>query len=90
MNFEPNHHLHIGYYDKGFDLEATAYKTVGHSEWVIFLNSDQDLTDLNDALYCYKEIDKLGYKIFTVNTDDLSYEYGLEKFTEWLKSLNLI
>ncbi|MDF9763784.1 seryl-tRNA synthetase [Peribacillus simplex] len=90
MNFEPDQHLHIGYYENGFDLEATAYKIAGEGKWVIFLDSDQDLTTLNNALYNYERIDKFGYKIFTVNIDDLSYEDGLEKFTEWLRSHKII
>jgi hypothetical protein len=90
MEFASDRHLHIGYYEKGFDLEATAYKMANEDRWLVFLHSDQDLTRLKSALKNYEEIEKFGYEIFTVNKVDLSYEYGSEKFIEWLTSHEII
>ncbi|MGD7022260.1 DUF3986 family protein [Rossellomorea vietnamensis] len=90
MNFEEHQHLHIGYYENGFDLEAVAYKIQGEDKWVVFLDAEQDLSIFKGVLEHYNKNVSFGYKIFTVKTDDLSYESGQVRFIDWLRQLNII
>ncbi|MGD6847297.1 DUF3986 family protein [Rossellomorea aquimaris] len=85
MIFDSKQHLHIGYYENDLDIEAIAYKIKSEDKWIVFLDSEQDLNMFKDTLNQLELYENYGYKIFSVEVDDLSYEYGLEKFTEWLK-----
>nr|WP_232515762.1 DUF3986 family protein [Aeribacillus pallidus] len=38
----------------------------------------------------YDYYEKYGYKIFTIDADDLSYEAGNKLFEAWLKTNNII
>ncbi|WP_113929468.1 DUF3986 family protein [Bacillus sp. P14.5] len=90
MNFESHQHLHIGYYENGFDLEAVAYKIQGVDKWVVFLDAEQDLSIFKGVLEEHNKNVSFGYEIFTVNTDDLSYESGQVRLMDWLRQLYII
>ncbi|AKU27433.1 hypothetical protein AVP43_00144 [Geobacillus stearothermophilus] len=89
MKFDPNQHLHLGYYENNVDLEAVAYKIQNENKWVVFLDNEQDTTLVKKILDKYDFHEKYGYKIFTVDADDLSYEVGSKLFEEWLKANNI-
>ncbi|OQO97297.1 hypothetical protein BSK33_17900 [Geobacillus sp. 44B] len=97
MKFDPNQHLHLGYYENNVDLEAVAYKiqNVAYkiqngNKWVVFLDHEQDTTLVQKILNQYDYHEKYGYKIFTIDADDLSYEVGSKLLEEWLKTNNVI
>ncbi|MGO5005149.1 DUF3986 family protein [Bacillus wiedmannii] len=75
-------HLHLGYYEDGHDIEAIAYKRTDKDIWDIFLDFDHYKISLNRDNYEYKEYD--GYKILSLSTHDLDYDYGVLQFTKWL------
>ncbi|WAA13155.1 DUF3986 family protein [Fervidibacillus halotolerans] len=90
MNFDSTVHLHIGYYEDSVDLEAIAYKLLNEDKWIVFLNDDQDVSLLEGVLHQYDYYDQLGYRIFDIQTKDLTYERGSKLFKDWLKSRNVI
>ncbi|RID82355.1 DUF3986 family protein [Mesobacillus zeae] len=40
-DFDSTQHLHLGYYEDHFDLEATAYKLQGDDKGVVFWENKQ-------------------------------------------------
>ncbi|ARA98707.1 DUF3986 family protein [Geobacillus thermodenitrificans] len=90
MKFDPNQHLHLGYYENNVDVEAVAYKLEHTNQWVVFLDHEQDTTVVKRILDQYDLHEKYGYKIFTVETDELSYDVGSKLLEEWLKANNII
>ncbi|MEK5324518.1 DUF3986 family protein [Aeribacillus sp. FSL M8-0254] len=55
-----------------------------------FLDHEQDTTLVQKILNQYDYYEKYGYKIFTIDADDLSYEAGNKLFEAWLKTNNII
>lgn len=55
-----------------------------------FLDNEQDTTLVQKILNQYDYHEKYGYKLFTVDADDLSYEAGSKRLEEWLKTNNII
>ncbi|WJQ11910.1 DUF3986 family protein [Geobacillus stearothermophilus] len=55
MKFDPNQHLHLGYYENNVDLEAVAYKIQNENKWVVFLDHEQDTTLVQKILNQYPE-----------------------------------
>ena len=90
FNFDSTQHLHLGYYGSNIDLEAIAYKVNSKDKWIIFLDNEQDLCLVKGILNQYDFYERYGYEIFSINAKDLSYDYGVEKFTEWLKANKVI
>ncbi|WP_044895236.1 DUF3986 family protein [Bacillus alveayuensis] len=90
MKFDSNQHLHLGYYENNVDLEAVAYKIQNENKWVVFLDHEQDTTLVQKILNQYNYHEKYGYKIFTIDADDLSYEAGNKLFEALLKTNNII
>ncbi|MEB2629992.1 DUF3986 family protein [Peribacillus frigoritolerans] len=88
--FDPNQHLHLGYYKNTLDLEAVAYKVQSECKWVVFWDNEQDSTLLSSVLKPENFYERYGYIIFTVDTEDLSYEMGSKLFEDWLKTHNVI
>lgn len=88
--FDPHVHLHIGYYENGYDIEATAYKVENEDHWIIFLNADQKLEYIQQLQNKYNFYEYYGYKILTFNGRDLSYEQGCELLEKWLKDNQLL
>ncbi|PJW13082.1 hypothetical protein CV945_16210 [Geobacillus sp. Manikaran-105] len=68
-------------------MEAVAYKIQNENKWVVFLDHEQDTTLVQKILNQYDYHEKYGYKIFTIDADDLSYEVGSKLLEEWLKSM---
>ncbi|WP_339172435.1 DUF3986 family protein [Anoxybacillus sp. FSL W8-1294] len=71
-------------------IEAAAYKIQNENKWVVFLDNEQDTTLVKKILDKCDFHEKYGYKIFTVDADDLSYEVGSKLFEEWLKANDII
>ena len=77
-------------FENNVDLEAVAYKIQNENKWVFFLDHEQDTTLVQKILDQYDYHEKYGYKIFTIDADDLSYEVGSKLLEEWLKTNNVI
>ncbi|KYG32977.1 DUF3986 family protein [Priestia endophytica] len=87
--YDPNLHLHIGYYDNGLDYEATAYKRKQGDAWDVFFNfAAYNISSSNQDKENYLEHE--GFKIFSVRSKNLDYEDGAKKFEEWLLKNNII
>ncbi|GGE72649.1 DUF3986 family protein [Priestia taiwanensis] len=84
MKFDSSMHLHVGYYENGMDVEAIGYTIQDKDTWVFFFESNQELP------FPYEWFHTFGYKIFTINADNISYEIGCKRFEEWLKENNMI
>lgn len=65
-------HLHVGFYDNGYDIEATIYQKNNRS--IFYLDDEQDI-DYNQ-LKNYEYIKNFGYKILEVNKQNLAYVNG--------------
>lgn len=80
-------HLHLGYYQDGYDLEATAFKRKGANIWDIYFDSDQyNISVTKEDNY----VPYFGYKILVVHSQELTYEEGSLKFEKWLRENNII
>ncbi|KYD08453.1 DUF3986 family protein [Caldibacillus debilis] len=90
MKFDPTQHLHLGYYENGADLEAIAYKIQNENKWVVFFDMGHDAEIVKKISGRYEHHEGYGYKIFTVDAEDLSYEAGSRLFAEWLKENQII
>jgi hypothetical protein len=79
--YDPNLHLHIGYYDNGLDYEATAYKRKQGDAWDVFFNfAAYHISSSNQDKENYLEHE--GFKIFSVRSKNLDYKDGAKKFEE--------
>ncbi|PKG24362.1 DUF3986 family protein [Niallia nealsonii] len=90
MHFDPDQHLHIGYYENGFDLEAVAYKVLGEDKWVIFWPNDQKCEFNKNILSSCNFHPYFGYEIFSIQQTDLSYRTGCNHFADWLKASGIM
>ncbi|MFX3624811.1 MAG: DUF3986 family protein [Ectobacillus sp.] len=80
-------HLHLGYYEDGHDLEAIAYKRKGEDIWDVYFDFTKNVPpSMKDKVY----IPYLGYHILVIQSNELTYEEGSEKFAEWLKDYKVI
>ncbi len=59
-------------------------------KWVVFLDSEQDLTLDKKRINLFDLHENYGYKIFTIDVENLTYEMGSERFKHWLKENNMI
>ncbi|AZB43471.1 DUF3986 family protein [Bacillus sp. FJAT-42376] len=89
MLYDSRYHLHIGYYEKGLDFEAVAYKRELEDIWDVFFdfkfyNLKIPYGNRNFALQ------HVGIRIFSVKESDLDYDVGAQKFEEWLRSEQII
>jgi hypothetical protein len=85
--YDDRYHLHLGYYENGFDLEAVAFKRQSQEFWDIFFDFEQ---------YGLKkpaqetELKGFGIKIFSIEIEELDYNYGAKKFEQWLSNQRII
>ncbi|XQY90163.1 DUF3986 family protein [Metabacillus sp. HB246100] len=87
MIYDDKYHLHIGYYEDGFDLQAVAFKRQSQDIWDIFFDFEQ--YDFNNTVS--KTVLKgFGYHIFSIETEDLDYQYGALVFEQWLFNQRLV
>lgn len=90
MRFDSNQHLHIGYYENGYDLEAVAYKVLDEDKWIVFWPKDQKYEFNRKILSSCKFHPYHGYEIFAIQQEDLSYKTGCNQFADWLKAAGII
>lgn len=90
MNFEENQHLHVGFYDNGFDLEGIFLKVENKDKWCLFFNSTfYNMTMKNN----YDLFDThFGYMVreYEIKEVDLTYEKSSKLFKEFLLEEGLI
>lgn len=91
MLFEDNVHLHVGYYENGYDLEGIFLKVYNKDIWCLFYNDETNDIRLPDKL-AYPYINDFGNLIGIYNICDevLTMEYGNDLFKDFLKLLNMI
>lgn len=96
-NYEHSQHLHLGYYENGYDLEVIAYKKVDEPIWDVYIEEYEpegtilfDYVKQNSIL---EYVQGYGFKIFSIRDEekgDILYEKGVAKLEHWLAIHNLI
>ncbi|CUB22406.1 hypothetical protein BN2127_JRS3_03045 [Bacillus safensis] len=81
-------HLHVGYYEKGYDYEGVFFKSLETGGWLLFF--DQKSYGLN-LLKSYEEYDHLGLFIgeYPIEDDQIEEE-GQRLFEHFLKGNNIV
>ncbi|MER3126019.1 DUF3986 family protein [Bacillus pumilus] len=76
-------HLHVGYYEHGFDYEGVFFKSLETGRWLLFFDQKSDgITLLKE----YEQWDDLGLLIGEyMIEDDLIEEEGHKLFERFLK-----
>ncbi|MDM5338504.1 DUF3986 family protein [Fictibacillus enclensis] len=87
MLYDDRYHMHLGYYENGFDLEAVAFKRQSQEIWDIFF--DFEHYGLNNAVQ-EAESNGFGIKIMSIEIEELDYNYGAKKFEQWLSNQRII
>ncbi len=89
MLYDDSCHMHLGYYENGFDLEAVAFKRQSQEIWDIFFDFKQyglkKPVQENELL-----LSGFGIRIFSIETNELDYNYGVKKFRKWLFNQRII
>ena len=83
INFDDNYHLHVGYYEDGYDLEAVFFKVKDEDKWCMFFDNDSYNILFNDKHYQRYEDFGLLINQYQIKEEDMTYEYGsliFEKF----------
>ncbi|WP_246944935.1 DUF3986 family protein [Bacillus pinisoli] len=89
MLYDDRYHLHVGYYENGFDLEAIALKRKSHEVWDFFFDVEQyGLSHLVQDREFY--LDGFGIRILSIEIKELDYSVGAKKFEEWLFKQGMI
>jgi len=85
--YDDNYHLHLGYYENDFDLEAVAFKRQSQNIWDIFFDFEQyDLKKPSQG----NELKGFGTKIFSIEIEELDDHYGGKKFEQWLLNYGIV
>ncbi len=90
MNFEEDKHLHVGFYDNGFDLEGIFLKVKKIDKWCLFFNTKfynitmKNKYDLFDTHF--------GYMVreYKLKENDLTHEKSSRYLKEFLLEEGLI
>ncbi|KKB35348.1 DUF3986 family protein [Bacillus thermotolerans] len=89
MLYDDTRHLHVGYYENGYDLEAVALKRQSEDQWDIFFPFEQyglkPAAQENEVSF-----EEFGTRIFSIPIKDLDYQLGSKKFEEWLSAHRII
>lgn len=81
--YDDRYHMHLGYYEKGFDLEAVALKRQSQATWDVFF--DFHFYGLKKTIHENDIFLKdFGTKIFSVEIEELDFNDGSKKFEQWL------
>ncbi|MCI2257014.1 DUF3986 family protein [Domibacillus sp. PGB-M46] len=87
MLYDDRYHMHLGYYENGFDLEAIAFKRQSQEIWDIFFDFEQ--YGLKKPVQ-ETELKEFSIKIFSIESKELDYNYGAKKFEQWLFNQRII
>lgn len=87
MLYDDRYHIHLGHYENGFDLEAVAFKRQSQEIWDIFFDFEQ--YGLKNPVQDI-ELKGFGIRIFSIEIEELDYNYGVEKFEHWLSNRRII
>ncbi|MDM5156943.1 DUF3986 family protein [Bacillus sp. DX1.1] len=82
--YDDNMHLHLDYFGDEYDVESVAYKRKDADVWDVFFNFafyGIQQVELQEDTYMDEHS---GYRVFSVQANDLSWEFGSAKFEEWL------
>lgn len=87
--YDDKYHLHLGYYEDKCDYESIALKRQYEDVWDIFFDFKQyGLKSLTPE----KELtlDPFGTRILSICNQELDYNFGAQKFKQWLSLNKLI
>lgn len=86
--YDDKYHLHLGYYEDKCDYESIALKRQYEDIWDIFFDFKQygfkNITPENELT-----LEPFGTRILSICNKELDYDFGVQKFKQWL-SLNKI
>ncbi len=87
MLYEDRYHMHLGYYENGFDLEAVAFKRQSQEVWDIFFDFKEYglKKPVQDT-----ELKGFGIRVFSIEIEELDYNFGAKKFKQWLSNQKII
>lgn len=82
MKYTKSSHLHVGYYERGHDLEAVALKVVGRQLWHVFFPFDEYALGIPKGLEDSPRDPLFGTLILTCADEaDVQREY-----VEWVET----
>ncbi|WP_186580202.1 DUF3986 family protein [Aquibacillus kalidii] len=87
MLYDDRYHMHLGYYENGFDLEAIAFKRQAQEIWDIFFDFEQ--YGMKKTIQ-ESELKGFGIKIFSIEMEELDYHFGAKTFEQWLTNQRII
>lgn len=85
--YDDKYHLHLGYYENGFDIESIAFKRQSQGIWDIFFDFEQ--YGLKTPVTA-TQLEGFGVRIFSIEIDELDYNDGAKQFEQWLSNQSII
>ncbi|KEP25061.1 MULTISPECIES: DUF3986 family protein [Bacillus] len=88
LSLDDTMHLHVGYYEHGFDYEGVFYKSLESGRWLLFFDYKSYGITL---LKRYDKYDNLGLLIgeYPIEDDDIEDE-GHKLFERFLKENSIV
>ncbi|TSB47896.1 DUF3986 family protein [Alkalicoccobacillus porphyridii] len=86
VTFDHTQHMHVGYYEKGIDFEATFLKVAGQEKWCLYFEQNFYQVVLHGD---YSEDETFGSLVAVIN-GDLTYELGCLVLKQFLEREKLI
>ncbi|WP_459503568.1 DUF3986 family protein [Bacillus sp. C1] len=88
--YDESMHLHLDYFGEEHDMESIAYKRKHEDVWDVFFNfSFYGISPEKMQVDTYMD-EYAGYRVFSVQAHDLSWELGSAKFEEWLFKYHIV
>ncbi|WP_270181262.1 DUF3986 family protein [Alkalihalobacillus sp. CinArs1] len=89
--YDASQHLHIGYYEDGYDYEVIAYKREKEAVWDVFVEEyDPKLYRSVSKVGNWVSVKGHGLHIFSISDNDLSYEHGARLFKNFLVDKGIV
>ena len=85
--YDDRYHLHLGYYENGFDIEAIAFKRKSQGIWDIFFDFEQ--YGLKAPVPATK-LKGFGVRIFSIDVEEFDYNDVAKRFEQWLLNHRII
>ncbi len=79
MDYENNKHLHVGYYESGYDIEGIALKVSNKQSWDVFFNFKDYNLPIPSKFRKASE-SSFGTRIFSANNEIESQK----RFSKWV------
>lgn len=87
VEFDERFHLHVGYYENNYELEAIFLKQQDQDVWYLFF--ENEVYHLKLPKEEYSESTDFGTLIgkYTVTEDDMTFEFGSLLFKQFLNEV---